>query len=120
MLAFVGRRELGAIEHCKGIAATDLDVVMPAPIWRTRGADQPHAQYTAVKLQRGFHVIRVDADVINIHGCCSFADLVEVKAVELCLPRLAGVLEVTLDKSSSRGCTPARRGAQAGAAVPFA
>src|SRR5215469_17340053 len=101
MLAFVGRRELGAIEHCKGIAATDLDVVMPAPIWRTRGADQPHAQYTAVKLQRGFHVIRVDADVIDIHGCCSFAGLVEVERFfsdDFALLRLASVLEVTFDK----------------------
>src|SRR6516164_3105924 len=107
MLALACRRELGTIEHREGIAATDLDVVMPAPIWRTRGADQPHAQYTVVKLQRGFHVIRVDADVINIHGCCSFAGLVEVKAVEssavisddLALLGLAGVLEVTLDNS---------------------
>jgi hypothetical protein len=76
MLALARRRELGTIEHCEGIAATDLDVIVPAPIWRTRGADQPHAQYTAVKLQRGFHVIRVDPDVINIHGRCSFAGLV--------------------------------------------
>src|SRR5215831_19582131 len=83
MLALARRRELSTIEHREGIAATNLDVIMPAPIWRTRGADYPHAQYTAVKLQRGFHVIRVDADVINIHGCCSFADLVEVKAEEL-------------------------------------
>src|SRR5712672_2804409 len=106
MLALARRRELGTIEHCEGIAATDLDVIVPAPIWRTRGADQPHAQYAAVELQRRFHVIRVDADVINIHGCCSFAGLVEVKAEELtdvlsndlALPRLAGVLEVTLDK----------------------
>src|ERR1700746_2667333 len=83
MLALAHRRKLGTIEHCEGIAATDLDVIMPAPIWRTRGADQPHAQYTAVKLQRGFHVIRVNADVTNIHGCCFFAGLVEVKAEEL-------------------------------------
>jgi hypothetical protein len=76
MLALARRRELGTIEDREGIAATDLDVIMPAPIWRTRGADQPHAQYTAVKLQRGFHVIRVDPDVINIHGRRSFAGLV--------------------------------------------
>src|ERR1700756_2190683 len=76
MLALARRRELGTIEHREGIAATDLDVIMPAPIWRTRGTDQPHAQYTAVKLQRGFHIIRVDADVIDIHGCSSFAGLV--------------------------------------------
>jgi hypothetical protein len=76
MLALARGRELGTIEHREGIAATDLDIIVPAPIWRTRGADQPHAQYTAVKLQRGFHVIRVDPDVINIHGRCSFAGLV--------------------------------------------
>src|SRR5438094_814638 len=75
MLALARRRELGTIEHREGIAATDLDIIMPAPIWRTRGADQPHAQYTAVKLQRRFHIIRVDADVIDIHGCSSVAGL---------------------------------------------
>src|SRR6266478_7587879 len=83
MLTLAHRRELGTIEHREGIAATDLDVIMPSPIWRTRGADQPHTQYTAVKLQRGFHIIRVDADVIDIHGCFSFAGLVYVKAVEV-------------------------------------
>src|SRR6516164_5336021 len=102
MLALARRRELGTIEHRKRIAAADLDVVVPAPIWRTRGADQPHAQYAAVKLQRGFHIIRVDADVIDIHGCSSFAGLVEVKAEELTnvlSADLAGVLEGTIDKS---------------------
>src|SRR6266446_2437727 len=78
MLALARRRELGTIEHREGIAATDLDVIMPAPLWRTHGADQPHAQYTAVKLQRGFHVIRVDADMIDIHGCSSFASLAKL------------------------------------------
>jgi hypothetical protein len=39
MLALARRRALGTIEHRKGIAATDLDVIMPVPIWRTRGAD---------------------------------------------------------------------------------
>jgi len=39
MLALARRRELGTIEHREGIAATDLDVIVPAPIWRTRGAD---------------------------------------------------------------------------------
>jgi hypothetical protein len=39
VLALASRRALGTIEHGKGIAATDFDVVVPAPIWRTRGAD---------------------------------------------------------------------------------
>jgi len=32
MLALARRRELGTIEHREGIAATDLDIIMPAPI----------------------------------------------------------------------------------------
>jgi len=39
MLALARRRELGTIEHREGITATDLDIIMPAPVWRTRGAD---------------------------------------------------------------------------------
>jgi hypothetical protein len=39
VLALARCREIGTIEHREGIAATDLDVVMPAPIGCTRGAD---------------------------------------------------------------------------------
>jgi hypothetical protein len=71
VLALILRRQLGTIKHCEGITATDLDIVMPAPIGRTRGTYQPHAQYATVKLQCGFHVVRIDANVIDIHGCSS-------------------------------------------------
>jgi hypothetical protein len=37
-LALARRRELGTIEHCEGIAATDLDVIVPAPDRRSEMA----------------------------------------------------------------------------------
>jgi len=44
MLALARRWELSTVEHRKCIAALDLDVGMPAPTWRTRGADPSYGQ----------------------------------------------------------------------------
>ena len=61
---FWGR--LRPIKDREGGASTDLDVVMSPPVPRARGACQPHPQNAAIELERGFHGMRMNGDVIDI------------------------------------------------------